>query len=204
MSSPRALAQLLTADRLGALTPLDPPAVPRGAAGVRGGTGGGSAAEAAGPSPYDEGVQAGLAMARAEAAAEREHARERLERAAAALAEAADQLREARAHRAQVEVGDAAALALELVETLVAHLPADLTLERIRAALRLVPDDDVPVLRLNPEDEEAVSDLNVEAKVVSDPSVEPGGCVVEAGPTRIDAQRGPALRRLRQVLGGER
>ena len=43
-----------------------------------------------------------------------------------------------------------------------------------------------------------VVDANV--KVVSDPSVEIGGCVVDAGPCRIDAQVGPALRRARELI----
>jgi flagellar assembly protein FliH len=36
--------------------------------------------------------------------------------------------------------------------------------------------------------------------VVPDSSVEIGGCIVEAGNRTIDAQLGPALERLREVL----
>jgi len=36
--------------------------------------------------------------------------------------------------------------------------------------------------------------------VIADPSVEAGGCVVEAGPCRIDAQIGPAIERARALL----
>ena len=40
--------------------------------------------------------------------------------------------------------------------------------------------------------------------VVADPTVERGGCVMTAGPTRIDAQIQPALDRVRQILLDER
>jgi flagellar biosynthesis/type III secretory pathway protein FliH len=35
---------------------------------------------------------------------------------------------------------------------------------------------------------------------VADPTIEPGGCILESGSTRVDAQLGPALRRAKQAL----
>jgi flagellar assembly protein FliH len=43
-----------------------------------------------------------------------------------------------------------------------------------------------------------VADASV--KVVHDPAIEIGGCVVEAGPCRIDAQVGPAMERARALI----
>ena len=39
-----------------------------------------------------------------------------------------------------------------------------------------------------------------QVRVVPDEGVEPGGCVVDAGPCHVDAQIGPALARARQLL----
>ncbi len=42
--------------------------------------------------------------------------------------------------------------------------------------------------------------------LVADPGVEPGGCILAVGDSRIDAQLGPALDRVRAALsaGGSR
>jgi flagellar assembly protein FliH len=59
-------------------------------------------------------------------------------------------------------------------------------------------------VRLNPGDIEALEevDLGRVLNVVADPSVEPGGAVVEIGRATLDGQLGPALERVRQVLLG--
>lgn len=128
-------------------------------------------------------------------------ARRAMERAAAALSLAAQKLAAARSEALSVEVSGVASFALEVIEALAGRLPAELTPERLYAALELAPGEELPVLRLHPDDVETVRDLPLEAKVLADPEVERGGCVVEVGPTRIDAQRGPALARLRAALG---
>ena len=40
--------------------------------------------------------------------------------------------------------------------------------------------------------------------VIADPAVEPGGCILEVGDSRIDAQLGSALDRVRAALLGDR
>ena len=77
--------------------------------------------------------------------------------------------------------------------------------EAVLRALALAPRHSVAVVRVHPESTlrlQEVSDAvpGGSVTVVSDPAVEPGGCVVEAGHRTIDAQVGPALQRLREVL----
>jgi flagellar assembly protein FliH len=43
--------------------------------------------------------------------------------------------------------------------------------------------------------------LGREVLVVPDPTVERGGAIVDCDATRVDAQLGPALERVREVLG---
>ena len=150
---------------------------------------------------YDAGVEAGRAAALAEVAEANEEARRALEGAAAALSQAARQLQEVRAEAVRADVHDAMGLVVELVEALVGTLPQKLGAERLEEALMAAPEDEIPVVRLHPDDAKVALSVAVDAKVVEDPSVERGGCVVEVGPTRIDAQVGPALERLRSMLG---
>lgn len=149
---------------------------------------------------YEAGVRAGLEQALAGPAAELERAREDLESAGAALNAGAGDLRRSRERAVTVEGADLAALALQLVESIVGQMPDALSPALVESALSLVPDDSTAVLRLHPDDSAAIGDMPLDAKVVPDPGVERGGCVVEVGPTRIDAQRGPALSRLARVL----
>lgn len=174
----------------GAVAPLGP--LPSGAQ---------AAAEEADTSAWEAGVEAGRAMALAEEGAALASARRAMDRAAAALASAAEELRAARAEALAVEAPGLVAFALRVVEALAGELPPRLTPARLAEALELVPAEELPVLRLHPEDLETVGELPLDAKVLADPTVERGGCVVEVGPTRVDAQRGPALARLRAALG---
>jgi flagellar assembly protein FliH len=102
----------------------------------------------------------------------------------------------------------AAALAVDLAEALVGHhllLGGCAARDAIARALRLAPDDAVATVRLHPDDAAALAgDVGLAAgrplTVVADSTVEPGGCVVDCGARRIDAQTGPALRRLHEAL----
>jgi flagellar assembly protein FliH len=130
-----------------------------------------------------------------------------LRRLAEALCNAAERVGETR--RESVAVGE-----VEVVETacLLAEAILERELSQTRAALeaatralRLVPEGEDLVVKVNPADELTVEDIqdlvpDAVIKVVSDPAVEVGGCVVAAAACRIDAQIGPALQRARRVL----
>src|SRR5581483_9241719 len=99
-----------------------------------------------------------------------------------------------------------ATAALELAEAVIGrHLAVtdDPGAEALARALALAPS--VPLTaRMHPEDV-ALMDASLlpddgRVTLVSDPSIERGGCVLEGGATTIDAQIGPALDRARQAL----
>lgn len=157
---------------------------------------------------YRDGYQAGHDEACAEAA-RAEAARDRAAgRALAALGEAAAELL---AHRGrdmegieQVLVEGALELATAIVgrELEVAAAPGRDALVR---ALRLDEGLEPAVARLHPDDVDTLGALDQlapgrEITVVADRAVETGGCIVEVGSGRIDAQLGTALERVREVL----
>lgn len=77
--------------------------------------------------------------------------------------------------------------------------------DAVRRALVLCPGDAPVEIRLNPADYASLPDgwlemLPAHVQVQPDPSVEPAGAVARAGATRIDAQIGAALERVRKVL----
>jgi len=152
----------------------------------------------------------GYDAAKAETAAAEESARaaraERLSEALVAAAAAACEQRQVALARATQE---AVELAFELTEALIGHEigtnPSTMSLDALKRALALVPRGEDLVVRLHPGDAltpEEVQDLVKDAsvKVVADPDIEVGGCVVEAGPCRIDAQLGPAMARARALI----
>ncbi|GAA0609600.1 hypothetical protein GCM10009547_09620 [Sporichthya brevicatena] len=172
-----------------------------------------------------EGFAVGWAQGRraADEAAREEAARVATERAVAAeradlellnalraLSAAADAL-ETRAVVPAQELTDAIVRgAFELAESLLGRelsLAADPGLDAIRRALDLLPQNRPVTARLHPDDASATraalatADLGREVLVVADPNVERGGAVVDCDATRVDAQLGPALERVRAVLG---
>ncbi len=161
-----------------------------------------AAARAAG---FEEGFQAGLADAAAGDEAARTAQVCRLSDALITTAVAARSHRAEAVSRAEHE---AVELAFELAEALLGRelsLNPSLSIEAVTRAVALVPKGEDLVVRLHPDDvitpdelQAVVADASV--KVVIDPEVEPGGCVVEAGPCRIDAQVGPALERARALI----
>ena len=164
---------------------------------------------------YEAGVAAGTASAHAEvtAAAGVRHAvlAGAVDRAVAALAAATAEL-DARAALALTGLEDdlagaAVALAEAVVGREVACSPAA-GRDALARALALATPGVAAVARLHPDDAELVGDLaSVDpgraVTVVADPAVERGGCLVEAGDCRVDAQLGPALARARAALLGE-
>jgi len=154
---------------------------------------------------YQAGYEAAVAEA---AAADAAATTGRAERLTDALVEAAAAAREQR-EAALAQAGrEAVELAFELAETLIAReltLHPSLTVDALQRALVLVPQGEDLVVRLHPGDaitpeevQELVKDASV--RIVADPEIETGGCVVEAGPCRIDAQLGPALARARELI----
>lgn len=79
--------------------------------------------------------------------------------------------------------------------------------EAVARALQLAPENCPATVRLHPDDASALGDVEDLAAgrqllVVADPSVEPGGCVVDAAGGQVDAQIGTALSRVAAVLHG--
>lgn len=165
---------------------------------------------------YADGLAAGRRDAEEEAArvaAQREvQESERVRQRDAQLAAALEQLSEAAAQLAarlapaEAEVERrAAALAVELAEVLVGH---HLTVgdcaaaDAVQRALALVERDAPVVVRLRPDD---LAVLPVphplpSVTLLADAAIERGGCVADAGPRHVDAQIGPAIARLRELV----
>lgn len=77
--------------------------------------------------------------------------------------------------------------------------------DALARALSLAKTHGPAVARLHPQDLETVGDLSElvpgrTIELVGDPSVEPGGCILEAGAQRVDAQIGTAIARAKQAL----
>jgi flagellar assembly protein FliH len=67
----------------------------------------------------------------------------------------------------------------------------------------------VAVARLHPADAAVLGDQPLAGSpgaltIIPDPAIEPGGCLLEVGDSRIDAQLGSALDRVRSALLGDR
>lgn len=161
--------------------------------------------EAARRSGYDEGFRAALAEQEARNETQRHI---QFQRVADAIVEAAGGLSGARAEAVEVVASDAVTLAFELAEVV---LQRELVLSRYVAsdalarAITLVPSGQDIVVRLHPGEMIDAVDLQLlvpdsAVRVVADGSVESGGCIVEAGPCRIDAQIGSALERARELI----
>jgi len=155
------------------------------------------------------GYAAGYEAGKAEAVAGIEAARgAQLARMSDALVAAAASAAGARADIVRVVEAEAVHLALELAEAIVRHeltLSHCVSVEALRRAIGLVPNGEDVLVRVHPGDVVDPAELGAllpeaAVKVVSDPAVEAGGCVVEAGPCRIDAQIGPAIERARALL----
>jgi flagellar assembly protein FliH len=153
---------------------------------------------------YDEGYQAAMAEF---AAAETSARSAQLRRVTDAIVDAASAVVSTRAQAVEVSGAEAASLAFELAETLVQH---ELRIGRgaidaLQRAIGLIPSGEEIIVRVNPEDPIDPDEVHalipeVNFKIVGDRGVEVGGCVVVAGPCRIDAQIGPAIERARHVI----
>jgi flagellar assembly protein FliH len=154
---------------------------------------------------YQEGFAAGLADA---AAGDEAAVSARVARLSDAVIAAADNARSQRAEAVTLAEQEAVELAFELAEALLGReisLSPSPSIDAVKRAVALVPQGEDLVVRLHPGDvitpeelQALVADASV--KVVQDPEIEEGGCVVEAGPCRIDAQIGPAMERARALI----
>jgi flagellar assembly protein FliH len=158
-------------------------------------------------------VRAEADRAAAAAAAAGQRQVEAVARAVAALDVAAGELERRVVPAAEAiaaQVADAAVAVAEalLGRELAAVEPGAAARDAVRRALALAPEGRPVVVRLSPADAAVVSAASSaeqlgggrEIRWVADPAVEPGGSVVECDATRIDAQLGPALARVREVL----
>lgn len=134
-------------------------------------------------------------------------------RAVTALSKAADTL-ESCAVAPATEFGDAlTAGAFELATILLGRelvLAAEPGMDAVRRALALLPVGRPVTARLHPQDASVVraalaamapDELGRDILVVDDQAVEPAGALVECDASRVDAQLGPALARVREALG---
>jgi flagellar assembly protein FliH len=157
---------------------------------------------------YEEGYQEGLAQARADVVAATEDSSRRVRNALAALSEAVAGFdnRETVA-LADVEdaiVAGAFALARSILqrELITATDPGGDALAR---ALQLAPDRGDVIAHLHPND---LATLNMDritsptrsVQLVANPSVELGGCMLEVGEMRIDAQLSSALQHAARAM----
>jgi flagellar assembly protein FliH len=163
--------------------------------------------EAARHTGYEEGYLAARAETEtaAESAAEADRRRVR-----SALADAAVTVARTRVDAVATVTAEVVELALELAQV---FLQRELTLndlvdlDAVARALGLAPTGEDLVVRLHPEHGIEVAQIEalapgVTVKVIQDPAIERGGCVLEVGPCRIDTQIGPAIGRARALITG--
>lgn len=154
---------------------------------------------------WEEGYRAGLEAASQSAEVKRAEVNRR---AAEALSLAAGSITAGRASALAVAQRDTTELAFELARTLVGHelaLSHAPGMDAVARALKLASPGEELTVRLHPDEMVDLEDLQPLASgctvtIVADPSIERGGCVVDAGSCRIDAQIQPALERVRQAL----
>jgi flagellar assembly protein FliH len=160
---------------------------------------------------YDDGYQAGLAeglaAGRAAAVAESTAAVARAEALFRSLVEAADDLRGRQALELKGLEDALARTAFDLASAVVGRelqLSASPGADALARALALVPAGSIATARLHPNDVASLGAVSELVAVIPDPAIEPGGCILEVGDSRIDAQLGSALDRVRTALTGDR
>lgn len=156
---------------------------------------------------YSAGLAEGLAAARAGAAAEAANAADRLQVLGRGLAEAADDLRRRQALELTGLEDALARAAFDLAAAIVGRelqLAASPGADALARALALVPAGCAAIARLHPEDAGPLGEVPGPITVIADPAIDRGGCILEVGDSRIDAQLGPALDRVRATLLGDR
>jgi flagellar assembly protein FliH len=157
---------------------------------------------------YEDGYTDGRARAAVEAARQREELSARVDAALASLANAVARAQELDQERRRDVQSSAAELAFTLLEELLARelaLSVNPGRDAIIRALALDKGTEPATVRLNPRDLEVLGELSDlehgrPVTVLADPSVEPGGALVEIGRSTLDGQLRTALERVRGVL----
>jgi flagellar assembly protein FliH len=158
---------------------------------------------------YEAGFETGLAEA-AQAAAERERSRaSQVQSVVAQLGAAAEELRRREGTAVEAIEDQVAFTAFRIAEMLVGHemsTSASPGRDAIVRALLFAPKDGMVTAFLHPEDAETLGDPDSvlpgrALTVVADPSLTPGGCIVEVAGCRIDARVDDAIDRIRSLLG---
>ncbi len=164
--------------------------------------------------PADRGYDAGYADGQRDAeAAVRDAERAsvaRVDNAVNALRRSVDAARSAYEERSAQLESEVPRFAFELLESLFGResvLAVDPGREAVARALALDETHLPAVARLSPADVDAITELTELAPsrpltVVADPTIEPGGALVEIGSTTIDSQLSAALERVRAVIAG--
>ena len=156
---------------------------------------------------YRAGIAEGLAAGRAAAAAETAGAVARAEALCRSLFEATDELHRRQALELKGLEDVLARAAFDLASAVVGRelqLSSSPGADALARALALVPAGCTATARLHPEDVASLGAVSAAITLIADPAVEPGGCILEVGDSRIDAQLGSALDRVRAALLGDR
>jgi flagellar assembly protein FliH len=167
------------------------------------------AAENARVVAFQQGYNDGLEQARADVEQATTDANNRVRRTIASLRQAIDNFDQREAIGVAGVEDAIVAAAFEIAQAVLQrelNTMTDPGAEAIARALKLVPAR-VPVIAyLHPEDvatlnANSVPTTNRTIEFVADANVEPGGCIVEAGTTTIDAQISSVLTNVRSALG---
>lgn len=107
--------------------------------------------------------------------------------------------------QARIDAEELVRLAVELARGLLGRELRGVASEaeaeaRLSAGLDLVADNTRVVARLHPADLTLLNLSRPGLELVADPSVEPGGCILQTGATTLDSQLRVALTRLETVL----
>lgn len=146
---------------------------------------------------YEDGYQAGMADARAD-----------LSFALTALHEAIEDLHRRDAAGLATLSEDTVTLALAIAEAVIGReieSAVDPGRDALVRALALAPDRGAAVARFHPDDLARLGDVDRvtggrRIDLVADQRVERGGCILDVGPARVDAQVGAAVERVRAEL----
>lgn len=164
-----------------------------------------AAARRAGEDAYAEGLQRGYEDGRIAAVAD---AQADLSFALTALHAAIEDLHRRDTLGLATMADETVALALAIAESVIGReidAAIDPGRDALARALALAPDRGAAIARFHPEDLARLGDVapiagGREVSLLADPLVERGGCVLDVGPARVDAQISPALARIRAEL----